>query len=109
MRGGNACAFCADCADETEVSADATLTAGEADRRSEEDVEREWVWDWVVGSQCSNGCPCKDAFESMPNALRVYIGFNGVDCCWKRLDSTKLLGVRERDADVGGIRCIDGE
>lgn len=101
--------FCADRADETDVNAEATLTAGEAERGSDDDVEREWPCDWVLGSQCSNERPCKDVFESTRNVLRVCIRFSGVNCCWKRLDSTKLFGVWERDADVGGIRYIDDE
>src|ERR1700732_1611962 len=100
LSGGNICEFCADCAEETEVNADATLTAGEADRGSDDDVEREC--EWVLGSQWLNGRPCKDRFESTRNVLCGYIMFCGVDCCcWKRLDSTKLFGVWERVADVG--------
>jgi len=101
--------FGAERADETEVSADATLTAGDADRISDDDVEREWLWDWVLGSQNSKDCPCRDVVESMRNVLRVCVGFSGVDCCWKRLDSPKPFGVWGRDAAVGGIKYMDGE
>jgi len=96
-------------AEETEVNADATLTAGDADRISDDDVEREWLWDWVLGSQFSKDCPCRDVAESMQNVLRVCVGCCGTDCCRKRLDSPKLFGMRGRAVDMGGIKYTDGE